>query len=126
MEALGVILHFCHIFSGYKENEVAAFAKGMACGITLAIDLSGAADPAKLLPDGKIPNKKGRYGIEQFWQSFYVMKNLDYSSIQSVINSMNNEDLSKIRETAEESGKRLVADPSSIPWFVDPGNKNKQ
>lgn len=123
-QALGILLHFGHIFSGYKIPEIANFGKGFVMGITIALDSAGKVNSDVILPGETIDPNKAAFGIEQFLRAFFFSWFFDRSALAEPIKEFNEIDLSAVMTSAKEEMIRLAG--SKRPFFVDPGNKNKQ
>lgn len=123
-EILGILLHMGHLFSGYKEKEIADYAKGFVLGITIALELAGLVDSNEILPGETFHEKIGSFGIFQFFRGYYYSKHVSREGMKEPMDGINKLDLSKLRSGAEKEILRLIR--STEPFFVDPGKKEKQ
>lgn len=115
---LGLLLHFGHIFSAYKEKDVAQFSRGLVMGITLAFDCIIEEDSSDLLPDGPIRPEYADFAIHNIFRSFYFSQAVDRRSLEFQINELNKADLSEVKEAAK---KEMIdfAKPSKA-FFINP------
>lgn len=121
---LGLLIHFGHIFSGYKEEDIAQFARGLVMGITLTFDCIIEKDSSDLLPDGPIPPEYVDFALQNIFRAFYFCQTIDRKSLKFQINELNKADLSEVKEMAE---KEMIdfAEPSKA-FFINPKVTRKQ
>lgn len=121
---LGLLLHFGHIFSGYKGKDIAQFSRGLVMGITLTFDCVIEGNSNDLLPNAPIPPEYVDFAIQNIFRSFYFSEAMNRKSIQHQINELNKGDLSEVKDAAK---KEMIdfAGPSKS-FFIDPKVTKKQ
>lgn len=121
---LGIFLHVGHIFSGYKEMDIAQFARGLVMGITLTFDNIIEGNSNDLLPESPVPSDLIDFGIHNLLKSFYFSEAIDRKSLKYQTNKLNAFDLSEIKKKAKKEIEDFSG--SSKAFFIDPKVTKKQ